>query len=239
MRFFKNHSATLLTIGASAGVIFTAIAASKSTLKASEILKDEELKTIDKIKIVAPNYIFPILFGASTIACIVGANILNKHQQTALASAYALLNCSYEQYKTKVKEIYGDDAHNNIISSIAKEECKDVSFEKCYQEIDEYSEPRLFYDDLSKRYFETSIEQVLLAEYNLNRNYILRGYATLNEFYDFLGLKPTDYGDIFGWSIKNGKTKWIDFNHNKAIIDDDLECYIIEMKNLSKIKSRK
>ena len=60
MRFFKNYSTTLLTIGASAGVIFTAIAASKSTLKASEILKNEELKTIDKIKIVAPNYIFPI-----------------------------------------------------------------------------------------------------------------------------------------------------------------------------------
>ena len=156
--------------------------------------------------------------------------MLNKHQQTALASAYALLNCSYEQYKNKVKEIYGDDAHDNIVSSITKEEYKNVSFEQCCKDIDDYSEPRLFYDDFSKRYFETSIEQVLLAEYHINRNYILRGHASLNEFYNFLGLKPTDYGDIFGWSIKNEKTKWIDFNHNKAIIDDDLECYIIEMQ---------
>ena len=67
-----------------------------------------------------------------------------------------------------------------------------------------------------------------MAEYNLNRNYILRGCASLNEFYEFLGLEPKDYGDVLGWTVYE-EIFWIDFNHRKAIIEDDLECYIIEM----------
>jgi hypothetical protein len=33
-----------------------------------------------------------------------------------------------------------------------------------------------------------------MAEYHLNRNYILRGEAVINELYEFLGLEPTDWG---------------------------------------------
>lgn len=68
-----------------------------------------------------------------------------------------------------------------------------------------------------------------MAEYHLNRNYVLRGYAVLNEFYDFLGLENTDYGADLGW-IADGDDGifWIDFNHRKVVMDDGLECYIIE-----------
>ena len=41
-----------------------------------------------------------------------------------------------------------------------------------------------------------SLEQVLMAEYHLNRNYILRGEAVINELYEFLGLEPTDWGGL-------------------------------------------
>ena len=47
-------------------------------------------------------------------------------------------------------------------------------------------------------------EQVLMAEYHLNRNYILRGEAVINELYEFLGLEPTDWGAEAGWHIKHG-----------------------------------
>ena len=71
----------------------------------------------------------------------------------------------------------------------------------------------------------------MLAEYHLNRNYILRGFARLNEFYKFLGLETTDYGDTVGWDVCS-EIYWIDFNHRKTIIGDDhdgFECCIIEM----------
>lgn len=240
MIFIKKHSSTILAITSVVGVVATSVTTAKATLKASKILKDaeekKELTNAEKIKIAAPSYIFPIVLGASTIACIFGANILNKRQQTALVSAYALLDNSYKRYKNKVKELYGEEVHNNVIDSIAKEDVKDVyinapgviSNYHNQLEDEDMTENRLFYDEFSGRYFETSIEKVLLAEYHLNRNFILRGCAPLNEFYEFLGLEPTDYGDVLGWTVYE-EIFWIDFNHRKAIIGDDLECYIIEM----------
>lgn len=56
-----------------------------------------------------------------------GANALNRRQQAALTSAYALVQSSYKEYKDKLKELYGEEAHNAIVDSIAKEKCKDIS----------------------------------------------------------------------------------------------------------------
>lgn len=241
--FLKKNSATILTVAAAAGVITTSILSAKAAIKASRVLahkeeeKGEKLTLEETISAVWTIYIPPIVAGGSTIACVFGANILNQRQQASLASAYALVDSSYKEYKAKLKELYGEEAHNNIVDAIAAEECDEVHISaggltSAYtQEIESDAEPRLFYDEYSGRYFETTIEKVLLAEYHLNRNYILRGFARLNEFYEFLGLEPTDYGETVGWDIC-GETYWIDFNHRKAFIGDDndgFECYIIEM----------
>ena len=241
--FLKKNSATILTVAAAVGVITTSVLSSKAAIKASRVLahkeeeKGEKLTFEETISSVWTIYIPPVVAGMSTIACVFGANILNKRQQASLASAYALIDNSYKEYKAKLKELYGEEAHNNIVDAIAAEKCEDVhvyagGLTSAYtQEIESDAEPRLFYDEYSGRYFETTIEKVLLAEYHLNRNYILRGFARLNEFYEFLGLEPTDYGETVGWDIC-GEIYWIDFNHRKAFIGDDndgFECYIIEM----------
>lgn len=220
----------------------TTITSIKATPKAIALLEDakeekgEELTTLEKVKIAGPTYIPTILLGASTIACIFGANTLNKRSQASLISAYALLNNSYKEYKAKVKEIYGEEAHNNIVNSIAVEKAKDISIHAEYLGTscdltteDSCSDPVLFYDEQSMRYFESTIERVISAEYHLNRNYILRGYAYLNEFYDFLGLESTDYGSVLGWAPNDDGMYWIDFNQRKVVLDDGLEVYIIEM----------
>ena len=241
--FLKKNSATILTVAAAVGVITTSVLSSKAAIKASRVLahkeeeKGEKLTFEETISAVWTIYIPPVVAGMSTIACVFGANILNQRQQASLASAYALVDSSYKEYKAKLKELYGEEAHNNIVDAIAAEKCEDVhvyagELTSVYtQENESDAEPRLFYDEYSGRYFETTIEKVLLAEYHLNRNYILRGFARLNEFYEFLGIEPTDYGETVGWDIC-GEIYWIDFNHRKAFIGDDndgFECYIIEM----------
>lgn len=243
VRFAKKNAPTILTCIGAAGVVGTAVLTAKASIKASKLLeeaeneKGEELTTLETIQVAGPSYIPAAVVGISTIACIFGANILNKRHQASLASAYALIDNSYRQYKNKVKELYGEETHNNIIDAIAKEQPKEVHISagglvsNYSQEIDDDSETRLFYDEYSKRYFETTAEKVLLAEYHLNRNYILRGFARLNEFYEFLGLDKTDYGDAVGWDVC-GEIYWIDFNHRKVVIGDDtdsFECYVIEM----------
>ena len=88
-------------------------------------------------------------------------------------------------------------------------------------------DPVLFYDEWSHRYFKSTIEQVITAQYHINRNFVLRGYVTLNELYDFLGLEPTDYGNTVGWAVED-ELYWIDFHQHKVLMDGELECYIIE-----------
>ena len=241
--FLKKNSATILTVAAAVGVITTSVLSAKAAIKAFRVLahkeeeKGEKLTFEETISAVWTIYIPPVVAGMSTIACVFGANVLNQRQQASLASAYALIDSSYKEYKAKLKELYGEEAHNNIVNAIAAEKCDEVHISaggltSAYtQEIESDAEPRLFYDEYSGRYFETTIEKVLLAEYRLNRNYILRGFARLNEFYEFLGLEPTDYGETVGWDICS-EIYWIDFNHRKAFIGDDndgFECYIIEM----------
>lgn len=241
--FFKKHSSTILTCAGAVGLVATSVVTAKAAVKAHDILekakeeKGSDLTTSETIMATAKVYIPPVLIGASSIACIFGATVLNKRQQASMASAYALVATSYSEYKNKLKEMYGEETHQSIVDAIAAEKAKDVHISSellstnCSLELEDgESEPRLFYDEYSNRYFEATVEQVMAAEYHLNRNYVLRGYTVLNELYDFLGLEPTEYGSTVGWSVFNGDDiQWIDFNHHKTIINDDLECYVIEM----------
>lgn len=126
--FLKRHSSTILTTIGAIGVVATAVIAVKDTPKALRILdkaeqeKGEELTVKEKIATAGPVYIPAIAAGISTIACIFGANTLNKRNQAALMSAYALLDQSYKDYKRKVSDIYGEDADKKIIEEVAKEE---------------------------------------------------------------------------------------------------------------------
>lgn len=240
--FIRRNGSTILTVLGGVGVVTTALSTAKATTKALYILeqaekeKGEELTKSEKIKKAGPSYIPTVITGAATIACIFGANVLNKRNQAALISAYAFLDNSYREYRQKLIEMYGEETHQSIVDAIAVEKAEDIRITSetlcdiCdLSTEDEQSEPKLFYDEYSNRYFETTIEQVITAEYHLNRNYILRGYSVLNELYEFLGLEPTEYGEVLGWAPLDDGMYWIDFNHRKVLIDDDLECYILEM----------
>ena len=240
--FMKRNASTILTCLGGIGAVTTTVMAVKSTPKALQLIEEaekekrEKLTTWETVKATAPTYIPTVLFGVGTVACIFGSNILNKRQQVSLMSAYVLLDESYKKYRRKVVELYGKETHDEIVNDIAVEEAKEVYMHASNLGIDrtqfleeDYSDPVLFYDEYGHRYFEAPIEQVILAEYHLNRNHAMRGFALLNEFYEFLGLEQTDYGGEVGWVIEDDGSFWIDFNHRKVTMDDGLECYIIEM----------
>lgn len=246
--YIKKYSPVALSCIASVGVVVTAVVAVKATPKAVVKIHADSRKNHDgdpyaytKKEAVASAwkcYIPAVAIGASTIACIMGANALNRRQQAALTSAYALVQNSYKEYKDKLKELYGEETHNAIVDSIMSEKCKDVSistpgfFMNSSLDFGEGMEPeiiRTFYDSFSQRYFETTIEKVIQAEYHLNRNFMFAGTIPLNDFYEFLGLEKTELGDAVGWSSVNGDIYWIDFNHRRVTLEDGMEIYIIDM----------
>lgn len=230
-RFLKKNSSTILTCVSAVGVVGTAVTAVKVTPKALDILaeakeaKGEELTKIEKVKVVGPVYIPSILIGTATIAAVFGANILNKRQQGALMSAYALLDSSYKEYKGKVKELYGEEVDMHIKKEIVKDKIKDVKISD--------EEKILFYDEYSNRYFESTMEKVKDAEYEINRRISQNGGAYLNEFYELLDIEQPEYGDYLGWSqgemMETCWNPWLDFFHDKVEMEDGLECIIIVM----------
>ena len=238
-RGLKSKSPTILCILAAVGVISTAISAVKAKPKADERLKKareekgEKLSKAEVVKAVAPCYISTAVIGASTIVCIFGANALNKKKQAMLTSAYGLVQSNYKRYSNEVKRMFGNEAHNDIVKSMAVEDAKKVdilTYDMCssrYMSFDDSDENELlFYDAMSKRYFKSTISRVMLAEYHLNRNFALGAAPDKNMFYDFLGIDKTADGDYVGWDYSGG-IYWIDFEHIKNITDDGLEYYII------------
>lgn len=235
----KRYMSTILTCAGAVGLVVTTVVAIKATPKAYEKIeqakkeKGDDLTKLEVVKAAAPVYVPTILIGAGTLACMFGANVLNKRQQAALISAYTLIDNSYKEYKKKLVELYGEEVHQNVVDAIAAEKAEEMRITSdclcaiCDMSTEDYSDPILFYDEYSHRYFEAPIEQVLMAEYHLNRNFVLRGYTTLNEFYEFLGIEQTKEGEVLGWAVED-EFYWIDFNHRKTILDDGLECYIIE-----------
>lgn len=230
--YLKRSSPTILAVLAAAGVVGTSVMSVKATLKAIPILdkakedKESELTRVEIVKLAGPSYIPVVMLGVSTVICIFGANALNKKQQAALTSAYALLNNTYKDHKKKVQELYGDDANERVQEEICKERYE-------YKSSDVSEDKSLFFDEVSGRYFESTLIDVKDAEYHLNRNFSLRGYVSLNEFYKFLDIPKVKYGDILGWSIDVGcgfyGYAWIDFTHTKTEMPDGLECTIITM----------
>lgn len=123
----KRGSPTVLTCLGVAGVVATTVSAVMATPKAIEKIRKDSLINHDgdpcgysKTEAIRSAWVYYIpstVIGVSTITCIVGANVLNRHQQASLSSAYALINKSYNEYKEKLKELYGEEAHQKIIDS--------------------------------------------------------------------------------------------------------------------------
>lgn len=222
--FFKKHLGTILSVVSSLGVVSTAVLSGMAMYEAVKTIEKREAKSKkEKIKVVAPIYVPTVLSGISTIACIVSANMFNKLQQASMASAYALLSSSYKEYRNKLKELHGDEADLEVISNIASEKFPEGKIQEGLA---------LFYDQYSKRYFTMSMEDVVFAIYNLNRQFAFHSLITINEFYEFLGIEGIEGGDIIGWSWHqmgdDGLIPWIDVYITRAVTCDEKEYYILD-----------
>lgn len=224
--YVKKNSPTILTCIGAVGVVSTAVSAIQSTKKAIDKLEqfEEPISKTEKALVLAPIYFPTVVLGAATITCIFGANTLNQKKQAMLTSAYAYLNTSFNEYKDKVKAIYGEDGEKRVREELARD--KYVK-----QNIPESSEEMLFFDEYSGRYFETTLFDLQNAMYRLNRVFALEGYANLNDFYEYVNLPQIEYGAVLGWSgckcweVHNNS--WIDIKWEDMEMADGLIAHAI------------
>lgn len=246
----NRYSPTILTCLSTVGVVATAVLAVRATPKALRLIKakkneleTEKLTPVEVMQTTWQCYIPSALMGAGTIACIIGIGVVNRRNQAALTSAYAMLNESYKQYRQAAKQVYGEDADDKIHAEMAKDAyvyTNDWGCQVYNLEMDPESEKILFYDLVSKKYFNTTIAAVLNAQYHVNRNLQVRGACSLNEYLSFLGLDKIENGDDIGWDISYIAEEegyyWVDFDNRKTTLDDGLECIVIDTMPINKLE---
>jgi hypothetical protein len=156
-----SGTSTLLTCIGIVGIVATAIVAAKNSTKARDLLieaeinKGDELTTKEKVLIAAPAYIPTIAVAGATVVCVLGANLLSKRNQASMASAYALLDASYKEYRRKVEELYGEGADDAVLAELAKDDYEEES-------LDDIPEGEmLFWDSSCHRYFRATLDHVL------------------------------------------------------------------------------
>lgn len=225
MKGVRKRLQLIFSFVASAGVIATTVVALKTKPKKPSENATPKEKAVVYLKTYGPTAVL----ATSTIACIFGSYALTRKQQAALASAYTMLYTSYNEYQAKVKELYGKEAHKAVMDAIVKEKCKEIEItastgygSMSSLSIDDRANPevvRTFYDPISERYFESTLSKVIEAEYHINRNFVLGALITLNDFYEFLGLSPTEYGETVGWFVSD-ELYWIDFDNCMVTLDD-------------------
>ena len=231
--FLQKHSSTILTTMGAAGVVGTSVLAVKATPKALLLLeeakneKGEELTPVEVVKVAWKPYIPAAIVGTSTIACIFGANFLNIKNQASLMSAYALLDSSYREYREKVKEIYNEEADINVKHEVIRSKFDD--------DMKPEDDKVLFFDYQSMQFFESTMPQVLHAENAFLETLNNRGYACMNEYYDLLGIPRADFGYQLGWFALENNDPYncheLEFNYEKVVLKDGVECFIITTNN--------
>ena len=258
------------TVFAVIGVIGTGVTAglsARAVLKAEAVLTNQhdamiiydgkrkivqpvtgkELTRKDVAKMTWKCYILPTVSFVVTAAFILGSDISNRKKYGALMAAYMTLNQFHRDYEEQVKEIYGEEAHQNVVNAIMAQRAEDVQIYSCglvsndiltFDADDE--EEHVFYLPCSDVFFKSTFRRVLEAEYHLNRNFVLRGFVFLTEFHEFLGIEPPlpIHQKQFGWGcVELDGIGWIDFDNSKKAtnlpipewVDPKQEVYLIEM----------
>ena len=93
-----------------------------------------------------------------------------------------------------------------------------------------YSET-LFFEFNSMRFFEANIHKVLQAECKAKLQFEQYEHLTLNDYYSYLGIEPSPYGEAMGWSKYQMQTEEhvddLEFTYERVIMSNGIVCYNI------------
>ena len=218
VKFLLNdHSTTILTGVGVGGTVATAILTGRASFKAADIIAREKaivnmaveenrdpvtLSKTEKAKLVWMLYLPPTAAGVLTITSIIYANKISSKKIAALAVAGGISERALQEYKEKVVEKLGERQGQKIRDEIAQDRVTKNPPNSREIMIVGNGEV-LFFDQLTGRYFQSTVEDVKRAENKVNYELIHFMSCSLSHFYDEIGLPPTTYTDNVGWNLDN------------------------------------
>ena len=231
---------TICSIGGAVGVVATTVEAVNAGREDAEndreLAQNETKKERRKRKI--RTYAKTAIKGAATIGGIMLADRLHVRKYTKLALVAGRIAQNHLEYKAAAREILGKDGEQKIEEKKCENKAEEV-YKKCLEQgiepIDTHTGSQLFFEPESGIYFLASLEHVLEAEYDTNRNFILKQYMPFSEWLQFLLLDADDIDDPefhrIGWNDFSGEAiygyRWIDFSHKELTLPNGMKYTMI------------
>lgn len=229
----KRSPEILIGLGIT-GMITTTVLAVKATPKALEMIeaekrrqKVEELKPVDTVKVTWKCYIPTAASAVFSTACIISANSVNAKRNAALATAYKISETALTEYKEKVIETVGEKKEKAVREKVAKKQVEKNPVSKKEVIITEKGNT-LCLDPISGRYFKSDVDKIKNAEVEINRQMLhdISGYASLNDFYDLIGLGCTSIGEELGWNTY----RLLEIDFYPELAEDNQPCIVLDYK---------
>lgn len=226
----KSHSPIILSCTAGVGVLATAFLASKATVEAVDIIREDEEGLIPKFnqgrmkwerrtKLVWKLYIPSALSATTTIVCIVGANRINAKKILAAQTAFAVTERAYSEYKDKVIEQYGEKVDEKIRDSVAEDRVK----KNAPEIIIAGSGGVLCCELYTMRYFESDVETLKRAQNEVNAKLLSNDYVGLDYFYHLINLSGTTPSGHLGWKTP----RLFELELTSMLTENDQPCLAI------------
>lgn len=224
----KKHAPTILTAVGVASVVTAGVLAAKNTLKLEEKLDEgqdrlrwtneqidegdapERARTSVYIRNaveVGKLYVLPVTLMAGGIVCILSAqNILTK-RNAALAAAYNGLAASYEAYRERVRETYGEEVENDFYYGQKTETVEGPDGKKAKRKVlvdgEHVGSPyRFIYDQNNENwtgFHDENLFRLQVAQNMYNDRLKRNGHVFLRDVLMTLGIADTPASVVTGW----------------------------------------
>lgn len=227
--FLKANSPLIFSAVAGVGTIATAYLTGKASYKAAGVIQkheeehgravDRKQRVKERTKLVWRLYIPAGMSAVSTIACIVGANRVSAKKVLASQALLAISEQRFGEYRDKVVEEFSTHKDKSIRDKVAEDKVKN---NPAPAELVAIQGPGqvMCCELFTQRYFISDMESLRRAQNDLNALLLGQGYATLEDFYYFVGLKPTSLSNKMGWEPE----KQMELQFSTVLSSDDKPC---------------
>lgn len=241
----RKHSPELLIAACVVGTVVSTVLACKATTKLSTILDESKgnIETIHKCENdkemeerysqedakkdltivyiqtgvkIAKLYAPAVVLGTISIAGIVASNNILRKRNVALAAAYATVDKSFKEYRSRVVERFGDDVDKELRYNIkakkieemikdpesGKEKKSKTTVNVAAPTVDDYAR---FFDKTCRHYEENMNYNLMLLRSQqqlANDKLVADGFLFLSDVYDMLGITRTKMSQSVGWIYK-------------------------------------
>lgn len=252
-----ENASTILTAGGVVGTVTTAVLAGRASFKAADLIREErverleevvaearriapqnvetpidetllpELTKTERVKLIWPLFIPPVLIGGATIGSIVMANQMSAQKAAALAAAYGLSERQLREYKEKLTEKLTPNKLQQIEDEIAQDQ---VNNTPGHSQIVVVEGEVLCFDAPTGRYFRSTMEKINRAVNATNAEILRHNYASAGYFYDELELDRTTWANEMGW----GLGEQVELKISTTMSPDNRPCIVINFKTMPK-----